>query len=285
MEASAGKGETTTPFYVIFTDLDATLLDHDTYEWAEAVPALQLCGRIGVPVILVSSKTRAEMEVLCRRLSLSAPFISENGGGIFCPVGVFEHPPPGAAIDNGLWKWSCGLPYAVLTRALQEIRGELGWNIRGFSDMEIDEISHLTGLGPEASRLAAKREYDEPFVIMDQASPDMEALRDSAAQRGVRVTQGGRFHHLHSSNNDKGEATQVVLSWYRKIHGHVISIALGDSPNDFGMLKRADHPVLVRSDQDYVNLNKSIPRLRVTREKGPAGWNSAVLDILRYKEE
>jgi len=285
MEASAGKGEPTTPFYVIFTDLDATLLDHDTYEWGEALPALELCARLRVPVILVSSKTRAEMEVLYRRLSLSAPFISENGGGIFCPVGVFEHPPPGAAIDDGLWKWSCGLPYAVLTRALKEIRDELGWNIRGFSDMDIDEISDLTGLGREASRMAAKREFDEPFVIMDQASPDMEALHDLATKRGVTVTQGGRFHHLHGSNNDKGEATQVVLSWYRKIHDHVISIALGDSPNDFGMLEQADHPVLVRSDQDYVNLNKSIPRLRVTHKKGPTGWNSAVLDILRHKED
>jgi len=76
--------------FLIFTDLDGTLLDHDTYGWEEALPALDLCRRLGVPVILVSSKTRAEMDVLQNRLGLSAPFISENGGGIFFPKAILN---------------------------------------------------------------------------------------------------------------------------------------------------------------------------------------------------
>ncbi|MDY6880784.1 MAG: HAD-IIB family hydrolase [Desulfatiglans sp.] len=284
METNAEEGETRDPFYIIFTDLDATLLDHDTYKWKEAVPALRLCKSLNVPVVPVSSKTRAEMEVLRRSLSLSTPFISENGGGIFCPVGIFEQAPQGSFVDNGLWKCSFGLPYGVLVKALQEIRVELGWDIRGFSDMDIDEISHFTGLGREASRLAADREFDEPFVIMKPSSPDMDLLSASAAKKGLKVTQGGRFHHLHG-NNHKGKATQVVLSWYEKIHSPTVSIALGDSPNDFDMLELADHPVLVRSDQDYKSITHHIPRLVVTEKKGPAGWNSAVLDILSHKED
>ena len=31
------------PFFLIFTDLDGTLLDHVTYEWKEALPALNRC--------------------------------------------------------------------------------------------------------------------------------------------------------------------------------------------------------------------------------------------------
>jgi mannosyl-3-phosphoglycerate phosphatase len=45
------------PFVVIFTDLDGTLLDHETYGWEEAKPALNLCKALQVPLILVSSKT------------------------------------------------------------------------------------------------------------------------------------------------------------------------------------------------------------------------------------
>jgi len=52
------------PFFLVFTDLDGTLLDHNTYGWEEAIPALELCRTRGVPVILVSSKTRAEMAAL-----------------------------------------------------------------------------------------------------------------------------------------------------------------------------------------------------------------------------
>ncbi len=71
------------PFHIIFTDLDGTLLDHDTYAWKEAEPALDLCKTLKVPVILASSKTRAEMETIRREMSISDPFIAENGGGIF----------------------------------------------------------------------------------------------------------------------------------------------------------------------------------------------------------
>jgi mannosyl-3-phosphoglycerate phosphatase len=64
------------PSHLVFTDLDGTLLDHHTYGWKEAVAALEHCRKNGVPVILVSSKTRAEMDVLRRELNLSAPFVS-----------------------------------------------------------------------------------------------------------------------------------------------------------------------------------------------------------------
>lgn len=47
-------------FYLIFTDLDGTLLDHDTYGYGEAREALDYIKRRRIPLILCSSKTRAE---------------------------------------------------------------------------------------------------------------------------------------------------------------------------------------------------------------------------------
>ena len=64
------------PFFLVFTDLDGTLLDHDTYGWEAASPALAQCRERGIPIVLVSSKTRAEMDNLRRRMGLSMPFIS-----------------------------------------------------------------------------------------------------------------------------------------------------------------------------------------------------------------
>jgi mannosyl-3-phosphoglycerate phosphatase len=295
MGGSRILGVSDIPFYLIFTDLDGTLLDHNTYEWEEAIPALNLCEKLKIPVILTSSKTRAEMDNLRLKLSISAPFISENGGGIFSPSEAFEDPPPGASLvaspegplpqrDSGLWKWSLGMPYTRLIKELREIRKELGWYIRGFSDMSIEEISDLTGLDRQTSRLAAMREYDEPFIVLEEQRGDRSALFRAAEQRGLTVTVGGRFYHLHG-RNDKGEAMGKVVSWYKQSHGEVASIALGDSPNDFAMLERADYPVLIRSQNDFPTLKKKIPRLRVTREMGPTGWNSAVWSILGKKEE
>ena len=71
-----------------------------------------------------------------------------------------------------------------------------------------------------------------------------------------------------------------LVAWYRTTHPSILTIALGDSPVDFSMLKLADFPVLIRSSHQYPELQKTIPRLRVTQEPGPKGWNAAVLDIL-----
>ena len=273
-----------TPFYVIFTDLDGTLLDHNSYEWAKAKPALELCKKLKVPVVFVSSKTRAEMETLRLRMSISDPFISENGGGIFFQKTDFLTPPPNAAPvsgTEGLWKLSLGLPYSHLVKALHEIREELGLNLKGFSDMKVDEISHLTGLDSKASRVAAMREFDEPFLVAEEKKSDKSALVKAAEERGLTVTAGGRFYHLQGGN-DKGQSMEMIIAWYEQSYGDVISIALGDSPNDFPMLERADYPVLVRSQHNFSSLKEKIIRLSITREMGPAGWDSAVLGILRH---
>jgi mannosyl-3-phosphoglycerate phosphatase len=272
------------PVIVVFTDLDGTLLEHDTYGWEEALPALDLCKRLFIPIILVSSKTRAEMDQLRLELSINGPFISENGGGIFFPFDSTEFPPPDAFLDKDLWKWSLGLPYAALIRELDGIRDELGWDIKGFSDMRIDDISDLTGLDKRSARLAAMREFDEPFIILDQDPVDMGSLRKAATKRGLTITEGGRFFHLNGKN-DKGQALQKLMSLYKRLHGNTVSVALGDSPNDFSMLECADYPVLVRSKRNFEGLKKRIPRLMVTSEMGPKGWNKALLDILKEKQE
>ena len=81
------------------------------------------------------------MEFFHKKLELSAPFVSENGGGIFFH-GKKESPPfSGAVFDQGLWKLSLGTPYAVILSKLQEIKKELGLDIRCFSDMEPEEIA------------------------------------------------------------------------------------------------------------------------------------------------
>jgi mannosyl-3-phosphoglycerate phosphatase len=245
---------------LIFTDLDGTLLDHDTYRWEKAKPAISLCKERHVPVILVSSKTRAEMHILRLELGLASPFISENGGGIFFPVESSLKPPQDALLVGGHWRWSLGPAYPELVAALREIRKELGLDMQGFSDMTVEEISRVTGLDPARARLAAMREYDEPFILSDHQGADLARLREAAAKRRLQVTEGGRFYHLHGPCG-KGEAVDRFCRWFKASYGPVKTMALGDSPNDFDMLKRVDYPVLVKSSRTYPDLGKEIPVL------------------------
>ena len=75
---------------LIFTDLDGTLLDADNYSFEEALPALEKIKKRKIPLILCSSKTKAELELYQKKLKIKSPFISENGGAIFIPPAYFN---------------------------------------------------------------------------------------------------------------------------------------------------------------------------------------------------
>ncbi len=246
------------------------------------MPSLELCLKLDVAVVLVSSKTRAEIQLLRQTMPVFGPFVSENGGGVFFPSDNYDEPPLGVTFSHGLAIWSFGVHYDELVAALRSIRDEMKWDIKGFSDMSVEEISRRTGLDERAASLAAMREYDEPFIAGDKHSFDVNAMFDAAEKRGLTVTFGGRFYHL-KGENDKGSAVMKVISWYKEHKKRVVSIGLGDSPNDFSMLEQVDYPVLLGSKWYQPELKEKIPSLKVTREGGPLGWNTVVLEMLGKK--
>ncbi len=65
---------------VIFTDLDGSLLDTETYRFDAARAALEELTARQVPLVLCTSKTRAEVEPLRQELGNTDPFIAENEG-------------------------------------------------------------------------------------------------------------------------------------------------------------------------------------------------------------
>ena len=74
---------------VIFTDLDGTLLDRQTYSWEQAASAINWVKERRIPLVFCSSKTRVEQEVIQAELNIAEPFIVENGSAIFFPEGYF----------------------------------------------------------------------------------------------------------------------------------------------------------------------------------------------------
>ena len=272
---------------IIFSDLDDTLLDHDSYIWEYARPALKHCIDSNIPVILVSSKTRAEISTFHRAMGLDFPFISENGGGIFFPL-RYEKDISGMeySISEDLLKITLGKPYRDLVVHLREIAEDTGLMLRGFSRMNLEEMMDRTGLAGDQCIRALEREFDEPFIVADPVDFDKSLLFSSAAKRGLRISEGGRFFHLHG-DCDKGKAVSWLISFYKKYYDQVYSMALGDSPNDFGMFDVVDQPVLVKSARCFsdINIIERFPGIIITDKYGPEGWNEAVMGLLGTERE
>ncbi len=254
--------------YVFFSDLDGTLLDHDTYSMDASMEGVNKLRERGSILVLVSSKTLEEMKHIHRRLDLSSPIVFENGGGIFWPEGSGRIEVLGSSADE-------------LRRKREALESRIEAPVRFIDEMEIDEIILLTGLSSEDAARAKERSVSLPFVTDGRVN--MAELNAALAGHGAAVTKGGRFYHLASSQTDKGTALIKVMERYREISsGTLRSVGIGDSENDIAMLRVVDLPFMVRKP-DGSHAGSRVEGLRVTRGVGPRGFTEAVKLVCAMK--
>jgi mannosyl-3-phosphoglycerate phosphatase len=261
---------------VIFTDLDGSLLDHEGYSCDSALPALALVRARSIPLVFATSKTRAEVVRLQEDMGIREPFIAENGGGIFFPAGYGNFRISDATEQGEHTLILLGKPYLEIRRFIEARKGR--YAIRGAGDLSLEELVDLTGLTAEQARLAKQREFTEPFLLDDDA--ELASLREEALAAGLKITRGGRFYHLIGVEQDKGKAVRRVIEIFRENGvGELLTVAIGDRPNDFSMLTAVDIPVLMpHPDGRYKEL--ILPNLRKAPYPGSLGWGEAVTCIL-----
>lgn len=264
---------------LIFTDLDGTLLDHHTYSFQGAADTLVRLRQLSIPLILTSSKTRAEIHKLQQQLGIKEAFISENGGGIFFPS---QYPAFDFQQRKELTRFReyRGMVFGRTYSSIRKIFSQFmdAYKIKGFGDMSVPEIMERTGLEREDAEFAARRDFTEPFVFLDQPRPD--DLQDELAVFGLKITRGGRFYHMMGVDQDKGRAVKETVRLFQAGYPRKITtIGLGDALNDYPLLKSVDIPVLIpRPDGTFEKME--IAGLRRASLPGSRGWGMIIADIL-----
>lgn len=256
---------------IIFTDLDGTLLDHDTYEWAPAAHVLDVLKARRIPVVLNSSKTLAELRPLRAELGLTDPVIAENGAFIDVPAGYF---PQAVAVR------SAPPPREDIQRVYRELKQAHGYSCQAFFELGVDGIAAVTGLSAAAAVRANERQATEPVLWQDTAQR-LEEFCALVEARGLQCVRGGRFVHV-MGRVDKASAMQdLMAAWRAAAPGRSFTcIALGDGPNDAAMLAVADIAVVVRGRHDQKIELGNHPHVVRTEQYGPVGWQNALSELL-----
>ncbi|HHO75175.1 MAG TPA: HAD-IIB family hydrolase [Deltaproteobacteria bacterium] len=267
---------------LIFTDLDGTLLDYHTYSKEPAKPALNMLEDLNIPLIIVSSKTRAEIEPLLDMNCMTSIFIVENGSAIFLRQDIgLRAEQTGSDLDK-YHRVVLGEQYNNVLEALQLSAYECNVRIRGFSDMSIATVSKITGLDMEGAARAKQREFSEAFLFEDDPAK-LASFTHTLEKKGFTCIEGGRFLHA-LGRCDKGQALERVLNIYSHKHPQTSwqTIALGDSANDHAMLAAANIAVVIRRhDGTYMDYPaQHNQRVIKPHGIGPAGWNEAIMQIL-----
>jgi len=248
---------------IVFTDLDGTLLDHHSYDFRPALPALKQLADMNIPVILASSKTAAEIAPLRKNLSLSEyPAIVENGAGVL-PAGQHAR-----TDDSDYWR---------IRMALSQMPPPLRQHFTGFGDMSARQVADHTGLSLTQAQQAKTRLYSEPGIWSgDDAA--LQAFVAALKAQNISHRYGGRYLTL-SYGSTKADRMAEITAHFKADR----IIALGDAPNDLEMLLAADHPILIRNPEakPLTGLTPAQSEMIIRSTlPGPAGWNETILELL-----
>ncbi len=260
------------PHFVFFSDLDSTLLDHDTYSFEEAKPALQRIRQTNSSLVFCTSKTKTESLDYEEKFSLREPFIVENGGAIYIPKGYFKHGIAESVAEQEYLALRLGTDAKELEAVVNTLSKKI--DITPFHRMGILEVMQDLGLNEEQARKAKDRHFTASFK--NPGKEMVERARTLVEKKGYTLTVGGRYCAV-MRGSDKGKAVQTLLQHYRKDFANVVSVGLGDAPNDFPMLRGCDKAFLVAKKNGSYSSNE-FPKADGV---GPGGWNKAVLEVLR----
>jgi D-glycerate 3-kinase len=270
--------------WLVFSDLDGSLLDHFDYNFEAARPMIEVLEKEDIPLILNTSKTLAELLLIRPEMNNKHPFIIENGAAVYIPVDYFDKAPTGCELRGDFWVKSFVAQRQHWQYLISQITDGYQGCFKLFLELNIKEIALLTGLDMADAKAASERQYGEPVVWRGSDKSRLQFIAD-LGQMGANVLIGGRFLHV-SGQCDKGQALEWLVCQYQLqtayLYKSIKTIAIGDSGNDVAMLEVADQSLIIRSPTHGPPLVNRTDRITTTEKEGPQGWYQGVKNLLAF---
>ena len=237
---------------LIFTDLDGSILDRDTFKFDQIKQYMKKILNSGILIIPNSSKTESEIIEFNQELGENLAYISENG-----------------SVINGLNLLNSNFPNKIiLSREKKELveifTNKVPENLQSkckfISNLNKKDQINIFGLGETKLKYALDRKYTEPFLF-EGSKNEKKDLTKILKKNSLTIQEGGRVINLCDNVNN------------------IKVIAVGDNYNDLDMLKNSDLPCLVFNDQfreDQINIDNLI----ISNRPSPDGWADVVKKAL-----
>ena len=247
---------------LIFTDLDGTLLNRDTFKFDSIKTFLKELKKKNIIIIPNSSKTEDEIIEFNKEANFQFPFVSENG-----------------SIIHKLNFLSNEFPDKItLAKNIHEIRNifdkyinqDLKSKCKVISSLTISEQTKIFGLPENKLKQVYKRSCTIP-IIFEGNDEEKLSLKNVLLKNGLDFKDGGRVINLGDRINKADAMKKIIQMLETKFKIKPKTIAVGDNYNDLEMLQNSDIPCLVKNDK-FLNKNLQIKNLIISKQSAPEGW-------------
>ena len=251
---------------LIFTDLDGSLLDRDTFKFDKILQYIKDLISKGIFIIPNSSKTKNEIDSFNKELDEDLPFIVENGAAIYNLNLINASFPEKISLSREINE--------ILDIFNNKISKKYKSKCKFIKNLTSDKQLQIFGQSKEKVKLAMKREYSIP-LLYDGSKAEKVDLIKSVNNAGLSLHEGGRLINL-CDKISKSQAMKHVVKIFKKISKEeLITVGVGDNFNDLDMLKNSDIPCLVFNDKftmEKININNCL----VSKKSAPEGWEEVV---------
>ena len=251
---------------IIFTDLDSTLLDKDTFKFDAIDNYFRQLISEGIIIIPNSSKTEAELIDFNKQNNFNLSFIVENGSSIHGLNLIHENLPKIISMSRPVDKI-----YEIFNK---KIPYDLKQKLVFISELNINDQEKIFGLSLHKINLALQRKHSIP-IQFNGSEVEKNALTKIINDSGLAVHTGGRIMNICDKVNKSTAIVKTLKLISKRIKNEIITNGVGDNQNEIDMLGETDYSCLVKNDNfdsSLINMDNLIK----STEPSPKGWADVI---------
>jgi mannosyl-3-phosphoglycerate phosphatase len=239
---------------VVFSQIDEVLIERESSRLDDAATLLgQATESDRCAIVLVSTGTRAELELVRQRLRNRHPFVCEHGSAVMVPQRYFEFPIPHARAIAGFDAVEFARGYPHVSDVLDDVTRRLDVEVQTFSQMSIAEVAREAGLGTMQASLAKVREYTERFRVLSDDMTASGRLVRALESAGLHCAPGEAFAYT-GTFLDETVGVNTLAGLYRRAWGPVTTIGITETVPDRTLMDAVDLPILVADRAESVDV-------------------------------
>ena len=270
--------------FLIFSDLDGTFLNHNTYSYGSLKNYINNLD-LEFELIFVTSKTFEEILDIQNKLNINHPFIAENGACIFFPPGYLKlttKTQKNFFIYNNYYCYKMSnLKSEDLINYFSDLKKKYKFSF--YNELSNERLCELTKLRLREVEKSKNRLFTNPIFWNDTSEKLLNFKSDvMKINKGLKILKGGRFFHI-SDNYNKAKAVKNFIKTIKSISkDKFLTVSLGDSENDVCMLESTDYSCIVKRKANKISLKKK-DNIYFSKTEAPDGWKESLEFVIRME--